>query len=75
MLLCRSNFVTLKFYQWNIFKPLNNNNLQVGRFINPDVFYVPHIDTKVLIDKWTSTVTTVTFTGLTNNVAIFSSDT
>jgi hypothetical protein len=38
------------------------NNLYLGRFISPEVFYVPHHDTQVSVDQWTSTLTTRSFT-------------
>ena len=62
LILARSNFKTLELHQWNILRQLNMNNLYMGRFISPEVFYVPHHDTQVSVDQWTSSLTTRSFT-------------
>jgi hypothetical protein len=62
LIIARSNLDSLVLYRWNIFKKLNYNNLFLGRFISPYVFYVPHFDKQVSVDNWSPTLSTSAFT-------------
>jgi len=57
----KSNLLDMKMYLWLIFDPLNEGNLQIGRFINPFMFFVTHFDKKVSTDQWTPTLSTAVF--------------
>lgn len=78
MILTRFNLVQMKMYMITVFDSMNKGNLLMGRFINSDVFYVPHYDTRVKIDKWTSMTAPLTISDLTlstkDNVVIYTTD-
>ena len=79
MILTRCNLVSMKMYTQYIFDSMSKPNILLGRFANPDVFYVPHFDTQVKIDKWTSvsgttSVQNLPLFGSRDNAIIYTTD-
>ena len=69
MYIARVNFVTLMYYQWKVFDVQEKDNMVLGRFISPSIYFAVNGDQSVKIN----TIKT-SFPGGKYNADIFTSN-